>query len=84
LDELIGLGESWSPSLRLRVFAGYAGWSPGQLDEEMKRSAWISVPATLDLVFHTPPEELWRHILRKRRRWQDRLLAEAPDDLSAN
>ncbi len=84
LDELIGLGDSWSPSQKVRVFAGYAGWSAGQLDEEMRRSAWIAIPATLELVFHAPPEELWKHILRKRRRWQERLLAEAPDDLSSN
>ena len=84
LDELVSIGEAWAPSQRLRVFAGYAGWAPGQLDEEMKRSAWLVHPATLELIFDTPPEQLWRQILRSRPSWKERLLAEAPDDPSAN
>jgi putative transcriptional regulator len=84
LDALIEIGEGWSPTRRLRVFAGYAGWSPGQLDDEMRREAWLTHPATDDLVFFMPSEELWRHILRTRNRWPERLLADAPDDLSVN
>jgi putative transcriptional regulator len=84
LDELVSIGESWSPSLHLRVFAGYAGWAPGQLDDEMRRNAWLTHPADIDLVFHLPPEDLWKFILRKRPKWEERLLADAPDDISFN
>jgi putative transcriptional regulator len=84
LDELIDVGQSWSATKRLRVFAGYAGWSPGQLDDEMRRESWLTHPATLDLVFQQAPETLWRHILSLRPNWQERLLANAPDDFSAN
>lgn len=81
---LFELGESWSASRQLRVFAGYAGWSPGQLDDELRRAAWLTHPASLDLVFHTSPEALWRHVFQVRNNWEERLRAEAPEDLSAN
>jgi putative transcriptional regulator len=83
LDELVELGESYSPTRRLRVFAGYAGWSPGQLDEEMKRGSWLTHPATVDLVFSPEPARLWKDILREKG-WQYRLMAEAPEDPSWN
>jgi putative transcriptional regulator len=83
LDDLVEIGQSFSAAQRLRVFAGYAGWSPGQLDEEMKREAWLTHPASIDLVFHTQPENLWQMILRKMG-WQYRLLSQTPEDLSWN
>ena len=83
LDELVEIGESFSPTSQVRIFAGYAGWSPGQLDDEMRRDTWMTHPATLDLVFHPQPEELWKLILREKG-WQYRLLADGPEDLSWN
>ncbi len=83
LDDLVDLGESFSPTRSLKVFAGYSGWSPGQLDDEMRRNTWLTHPASLELVFHTQPEELWRLILRHKG-WQYRLLAESPEDPSRN
>ncbi|MBI2929971.1 MAG: YqgE/AlgH family protein [Verrucomicrobia bacterium] len=83
LDELVDLGESFSPTCQLRIFAGYAGWSPGQLEEEMKREAWVTHPATLDLVFHAKPETLWKNILMEKG-WKYRLLAQAPEDPGKN
>ena len=84
LAELIELGRREDGESRLRVFAGYAGWGPGQLDEEMRREAWLTEPATLDLIFHTAPELLWRRILHRRGDWQSRFLSASPDDLSSN
>ena len=84
LDELVEVGGSFSPSKRVRLFAGYAGWSPGQLETEMKRKAWLTFPASLELVFETPPEELWQKVLKSKGGWQNRLLAQMPDDLSLN
>jgi len=44
---------------RCRVFLGYAGWGPGQLEREIAAGAWATVPATSELLFDTPAEELW-------------------------
>lgn len=84
LTELVALGKSWSPLQKLRVFAGYAGWAPGQLDDELRRDAWLLHPASVSLVFRTSPEDLWRYILHSKGDWQSRLLAESPEDLSWN
>lgn len=83
MDELMDLGESFSATQRIKVFAGYAGWSPGQLDDEMKRNTWLTHPASIDLVFHSPVEELWSMIL-KQKGWKYRLISQRPEDLSAN
>jgi putative transcriptional regulator len=83
LDTLIELGESFSPTQRVRMFAGYAGWSPGQLEEEIKRDAWVTHPASLDLIFDTKPDQLWKSILCQKG-WQYRLLSQMPEDLSLN
>jgi len=84
LDELVEIGESFSSGKRLKLFAGYAGWSPGQLESEMKRRAWLTYPASLELVFDTPPDELWQKILRSKGGWRNKLLSQMPDDLSLN
>jgi putative transcriptional regulator len=67
----------------VRVFRGYAGWGPTQLDGEIDAGAWLVVDAEPDDVFTDRPAELWRTVLRRqggRLAW----LANAPDDLNAN
>ncbi len=83
-DDLMDLGRAWLPGRKVRVFAGYAGWSPGQLDEEILRESWICHPASLDLVFDAPPDGLWRQILVSRPKWQERILPDAPENLLSN
>jgi putative transcriptional regulator len=83
LDDLVELGASFSPSKKIRCFAGYAGWTAGQLEGEMKRKAWLKHPASLEEVFTTDPGNLWKKILCEMG-WDYRLLANSPDDLSAN
>ena len=83
LDTLVELGDSFSASQKLKLFAGYAGWSAGQLDNEMTRQDWLVHPASLELVFTEKPAELWRSIMRKKD-MKSRLMADAPDDLSWN
>ncbi|HPC62563.1 MAG TPA: YqgE/AlgH family protein [Verrucomicrobiota bacterium] len=83
LDDLIELGESFSPTRKIKLFAGYAGWSAGQLEDEIRRDAWLLHPATLDLVFDNDPDRLWQRILRQKG-WRYRLLAEMPEDPSLN
>jgi putative transcriptional regulator len=79
----VEIGESLSPTRKLKMFAGYAGWSPGQLEDEMKRKAWLTHPASLELVFDTAFDQLWQTILH-RKGWKYKLLAQMPEDLSAN
>jgi putative transcriptional regulator len=83
LDSLVEIGESYSTTKKIKMFAGYAGWSPGQLEDEMKRKAWLTHPASLDLVFDTTPEHLWQMILRQKG-LKYRLLADMPEDVSLN
>lgn len=47
---------------RLRLFIGYAGWSPGQLDREMERGSWRVVPASDEHVFAKDPRALWKRL----------------------
>ncbi|MDX1499304.1 MAG: YqgE/AlgH family protein [Woeseiaceae bacterium] len=46
----------------LRVFMGYAGWAPGQLDHELARGSWHVVPASDELVFAKEPQTLWKRL----------------------
>lgn len=49
----------------IRFFAGYSGWSPGQLAAELSEDAWIIYPrASAAQVFDLPPEQLWQEVLR--------------------
>jgi putative transcriptional regulator len=50
---------------RVRLFAGYSGWSAGQLESELDEPAWIVVPASAGDAFAEDPEELWRTALQR-------------------
>lgn len=68
---------------RLRIFRGYSGWGPGQLDGELAGGAWMVFDAEPGDVFTPRPHELWRLVVRRqggRLRW----IADAPDDIAAN
>lgn len=71
-----GLYLSTSPALlrqvlqaqsppRARVVAGYAGWGPGQLDEELAQSAWLMADVQLDLVFDVEAPLMWETAIRR-------------------
>jgi putative transcriptional regulator len=53
---------SGDPTWKFRVFVGYSGWGPNQLEGEMSQGAWIVLPAQGELVFGTPSEELWQRL----------------------
>lgn len=84
LDELLEMGESFSKDQKVRLFAGYAGWAPGQLENEMQAKAWLTHPASLKLIFETNPEQLWQTILKTKRGWRSQVMSEMPDDPSLN
>ena len=67
----------------LRVFAGYAGWGPEQLESELGEGAWLVVEARDGDLLSPQPETLWREVLRR----QDndvRFWTTFPDDPSVN
>lgn len=49
----------------LRIYAGYAGWGPGQLHDEMERGLWYPDRARYRDVFGDHPDTLWRRVLRR-------------------
>jgi putative transcriptional regulator len=53
-----------NPGGRYRLLLGYAGWGPGQLDEEMRSGAWLLTPPVPELVFDIAPGKAWREALR--------------------
>ena len=66
-----------------RVFAGYAGWGPGQLDDELGEGSWIVEPALPEDVFTGDPDDLWSDVLR-RKGGPFEVLALMPLDPSSN
>ncbi|MBI4515309.1 MAG: YqgE/AlgH family protein [Deltaproteobacteria bacterium] len=50
---------------RTRFLVGYAGWGPGQLDNELLQSAWLTADVDLDIVFDTAAEAMWEAAIRR-------------------
>lgn len=67
----------------LRIFAGYAGWGPGQLEGELNEGAWYVVESEPGDVSSPRPEALWRSVLRRQRN-ELAMVATYPDDPSLN
>jgi len=67
----------------LRIFAGYAGWGPGQLERELVDGAWYVVDSEPGDISAPDPERLWRSVLR-RQRGELAMVATYPDDPSLN
>jgi len=51
--------EHGPSSYRLNI--GYAGWSAGQLEKEIKNGDWLLMPADADIIFNVPDNEMWHH-----------------------
>ncbi len=60
IDQLLG-----SPPEKIRFFAGYSGWAPGQLRGELDRGDWLVVDAEADTVFLKDTSRLWRDLVRR-------------------
>ena len=76
-------GEAPGGVRGLRIFAGYAGWSGGQLEGELDLGGWYVVDAEDDDVFTERPGTLWRDVLA-RQRGSLRAVAHHPEDPSVN
>ena len=68
---------------RRRIFAGYAGWGSGQLEDELAREDWILETASNDDAFTESPNELWADVLRRKGGIYE-LVARMPEDPSVN
>jgi putative transcriptional regulator len=76
--------ENVAPGLAgLRIFAGYAGWSAGQLEGEIDEGAWFVVDSEPRDAFTDYPERLWREVLR-RQRGRLAMVSTYPDDPTLN
>ena len=67
----------------IRVFAGYAGWGPGQLEAEVGEDAWLTAPAMATDALTADPDGLWP-VAMERAGVDPRLLATMPEDPSMN
>jgi putative transcriptional regulator len=77
------IDELTEATARRRVFAGFAGWGEGQLDEELEHGDWIAQPALPEDVFTDVPAELWSRVLT-RKGGSYALIARMPPDPSVN
>jgi putative transcriptional regulator len=75
--------EIEAPVDAVRVFLGYAGWAPGQLEGELAQGAWLVVDFALDDAFAHDPSSLWRTVLR-RQRASIAMFANCPSDPTTN
>lgn len=48
----------------IRLFMGYSGWGPGQLEQEMEDGSWIIADANPELLFDTRPEDIWKSAIK--------------------
>jgi len=62
-DILSDLAAGKGPA-RILMALGYAGWGAGQLEDEILSNAWLTVPASADIVFETPYEQRWKAAVR--------------------
>lgn len=53
-----------APPRALRLFLGYSGWGPGQLEEELSQGAWVLAPLSRAVVFEVDAERMWEHVWR--------------------
>jgi putative transcriptional regulator len=65
--DLAALEEASSEGMQedlVRVYMGYAGWAPGQLQFELSLNSWFVLPADLKLVFARDPQQMWPNVMR--------------------
>lgn len=62
-DIIVALAGDRGPK-RFLLALGYAGWSPGQIEQELKENAWLSTPADMEIVFGLPAEQRWEAAAR--------------------
>jgi len=59
--------QSGATSGRMRLYAGFSGWAPRQLEAEIDRGTWYSMRATADLLFRKDTSGMWQELVEKAR-----------------
>ncbi len=77
LDQVKEAARRPGAGSRLRVYAGYSGWAPGQLAAEMKAGAWVVGPARAAAIFADDPSPLWPEVHDLMRRTEARRVSPA-------
>lgn len=57
--------QSPQPEKNLRIYSGYAGWGPGQLDGEVARGDWLIIAADPEAIFSENTSDIWKELLKK-------------------
>ncbi len=65
---LIEVIQGADPEKKVRIYSGYAGWGPGQLDGEVARRDWIIVTADPDIIFSENPLGVWEELYKRGRK----------------
>jgi len=65
IDWIDGLLQRPEPTRGLRVYSGYSGWAPGQLQSEISRGGWHVLPADAETVFDKDPAHIWPELIKR-------------------
>lgn len=65
-DVILSLLQKEDKKNKARIYTGYAGWMPGQLEFEIRRGSWRIVESSEEMVFSDYPENIWPSIFKKR------------------
>ena len=63
-DILFDIAQDKGPENAI-IALGYAGWGAGQLEKEISKNAWLTVPYEADIVFNTPIDQRWQFAATK-------------------
>lgn len=63
-DILTAIGKQQGPDDAI-ITLGYAGWTPGQLEQELQENSWLTVEADEEILFHTPIHKKWQAAVNK-------------------
>jgi len=77
------ISENLYQPIDLRLFVGYSGWSPGQLQAEIEAGSWLVAESSADLIFDTDNDQLWRRAVESLGKRFARL-ADLPTDPQLN
>ena len=63
-ETLINALRTFNPDKEVRIYAGSAGWAPGQLEREVSRGDWIISNADPEMIFSKDPSQIWPEIFK--------------------
>jgi putative transcriptional regulator len=64
-EQIVRTSAEGDPDIQFRIFSGCAGWAPGQLEGELARGDWHSLPAEVERIFGDDPYAVWDNLIAK-------------------